>query len=93
MSRWRGAGRCAVLSGRGNGARYAFRSHAWRGAGCSSASLDLPPTLTTVGLLYTSIGYVILPALFLGRLRDALRASENRTFLQAWTLRKLFPKA
>jgi len=54
-------------------------------------ALDLPEGLTTFALLYTSVGYVLLPPLFLGRLRDELRGSEERTFLQAWTLRRLFP--
>jgi len=56
-------------------------------------ALDLPPKLTSFALLYTSIGYVLLPAVFLGRLRDTLRASEDRTFLQAGPLRRLFPRA
>jgi serine/threonine protein kinase len=56
-------------------------------------ALDVPPGLTTFALLYTSVGYVLLPPIFLGRLRDTVRASEDRTFLQAWTLRRLFPKS
>lgn len=55
-------------------------------------ALDLPQGLTTFALLYTSVGYVLLPPLFLARLRDELRGSEERTFLQAWTLRRLFPQ-
>jgi len=56
-------------------------------------ALALPPTLTTVALVYTSLGYVVLPALFLFRLRDRLGVSEDRLFLQAWYLKHLFPGA
>ena len=56
-------------------------------------ALALTPTLTTVGLLYTSIGYVLLPALFLTRMKDTLRVAEDRIFLQAWTMKQLFPGA
>ncbi len=56
-------------------------------------SLELPPTATTFGLVYTTLGFVLLPSIFLFRLRDTLRVAEERTFLQAWTLRQLFPKA
>lgn len=56
-------------------------------------SLELPRFATMVGLVYTTLGFVMLPSIFLFRLRDALRVAEERTFLQAWTLRQLFPKA
>jgi hypothetical protein len=42
--------------------------------------------------LYTTVGYAILPAIFLSRLKNALRQSEDRQFLQAWTLKQLFPR-
>ncbi len=54
-------------------------------------ALDLSPVATTIGLLYTTAGYAILPALFLIRLKETLRGSEDRLFLQAWTLKRLFP--
>ena len=54
--------------------------------------LGLPPTLTTIGLVYTSVGYILLPGVFLFRVRDALRVAEDRRLLQAWTLKQLFPK-
>jgi eukaryotic-like serine/threonine-protein kinase len=54
-------------------------------------ALDLPPLATTIGLVYTTLGYVVLPALFLARLKANLRQSEDRVFLQAWTLKQLFP--
>ncbi len=56
-------------------------------------ALGLPPTLTTIGLLYTNVGYVLLPAIFLTRLKDTLSVAEDRIFLQAWTLKQLFPHA
>ncbi len=54
-------------------------------------ALDLPVVTTVVGLVYTALGFSLLPAIFLFRLRDSLRVAEDRTFLQAWTLRQLFP--
>jgi serine/threonine-protein kinase len=56
-------------------------------------ALALPPTLTTAAIFYTCGGYIVLPAIFLFRLRDALRGAEDRRFLQAWYLKHLFPKA
>jgi hypothetical protein len=55
-------------------------------------ALELPMAATTIGLLYTTVGYAILPAIFLSRLKNALRQSEDRQFLQAWTLKQLFPR-
>ena len=49
-------------------------------------ALALPPRLTLGALIYTSLGFVALPALFLGRLRDALSRAEGQLFLQAWHL-------
>lgn len=37
-------------------------------------------------------GYVLLPAFFLTRVRDTPSVAEDRIFLQAWTMRHLFPK-
>jgi serine/threonine-protein kinase len=56
-------------------------------------ALELPPMLTTIGIVYSSIGYVLLPAFFLTRVRDTLSVAEDRIFLQAWTMKQLFPKA
>jgi len=56
-------------------------------------ALNLPPSATVVGLLYTTAGYAVLPAMFLMRLKDTLRTNEDRLILQAWTLRQLFPRA
>ena len=56
-------------------------------------ALVLSPTLTTIGLLYVCLGYVVLPALFLFRLRDTLSVAEDRLFLQSWYMKRLFPGA
>ena len=53
-------------------------------------ALELPVVVTVVGLVYTALGFVLLPAIFLFRLRDTLRVAEERRFLQAWTLHELF---
>jgi serine/threonine-protein kinase len=56
-------------------------------------ALTLPRTLTTIGLVYTTLGYALLPAVFLTRLRDTLAVAEDRVFLQAWTMKQLFARA
>jgi eukaryotic-like serine/threonine-protein kinase len=56
-------------------------------------AMELPRVLTTLGLLYTSVGYVLLPAYFLTKMRDTLGVAEDRIFLQAWTMKQLFPKS
>jgi len=55
-------------------------------------ALSLPPTVTTIGLIYTSLGYVILPGLFLTRIRDTLGRAEEKLFFQAWTMKQLFAR-
>jgi serine/threonine-protein kinase len=55
-------------------------------------ALNLPPTLTTIALVYSIVGYIVLPGFFLFRVRDALRVAEDRRLLQAWTLKQLFPR-
>jgi serine/threonine-protein kinase len=62
--------------------RGAIRLHA--------RALELPTTMTVIGLVYTALGFALLPAIFLFRVRDTLRVAEDRTFLQAWTLGQLF---
>jgi serine/threonine-protein kinase len=52
-------------------------------------ALRLPPGVTQAGLVYTSVGFSLLPAVFLGRLRDALGRAEAKVFLQAWQLEQL----
>ncbi|MFO0547839.1 MAG: bifunctional serine/threonine protein kinase/MFS transporter [Polyangiaceae bacterium] len=54
--------------------------------------LDLPPVMTTIGLIYTTLGYVLLPATLFVRLKDKQRMNEDRVFYQAWMLKQLFPK-
>ncbi len=56
-------------------------------------ALGLSPAVTIVGLLYTCTGYILLPVLYIGRLRDALSAVEDRQFLQGWYMKRMFPKA
>ncbi|MBI3183588.1 MAG: serine/threonine protein kinase [Myxococcales bacterium] len=55
--------------------------------------VELPrwPTLTV--LLCASIGTVVVSALAVGRLRDALSEAERQLNLRAWTLRQLLPAA
>jgi serine/threonine-protein kinase len=54
-------------------------------------SIELPRGPTLAALAYTSVSFVVLLAVFVGRLRDKQRAAERRLFVQAWTLRQLFP--
>ncbi|NUQ78245.1 MAG: hypothetical protein HUU21_32350, partial [Polyangiaceae bacterium] len=52
---------------------------------------DLPATQTMLCLLLTSLAMVVIPALLMGRMRDALTHAERRLVLQAWHLRQLVP--
>jgi hypothetical protein len=52
-------------------------------------AVRLAPHTTVPMLLYVSVMFVALPAVFLGRVRDALSAAERKLFLQAWHLREL----
>jgi serine/threonine-protein kinase len=54
-------------------------------------SLELPRGPTLAALAYTSVTFVVLLAVFVGRLRDKQREAERRLFVQAWHLRQLFP--
>jgi serine/threonine-protein kinase len=54
-------------------------------------ALSLPPVPTMLGLAYTSVSFLVLLCVFVGRLRDQQRAAERRLFVQAWHLRQLFP--
>jgi serine/threonine-protein kinase len=48
---------------------------------------------TTVPMMfYVGVSFVVLPAIFLGRVREALSAAERQLFLQAWHLRQLLPE-
>jgi serine/threonine-protein kinase len=55
-------------------------------------ALSLPPLATTIGLVYTSIGYAILPGLSLTRIRDSMARADDKLFFQAWTMKRLFAK-
>ena len=54
-------------------------------------ALELPRGPTLAALAYTSVTFVVLLAVFVGRLRDKQREAERRLFVQAWHLRQLFP--
>jgi serine/threonine-protein kinase len=51
----------------------------------------LPERMTVWFLLYMSVSFVVLPAVLVGRVRDAAARTERREFMQAWMVRKLFP--
>jgi serine/threonine-protein kinase len=53
--------------------------------------LEVPPVPTLIALVYTSVSFLVLLSIFVGRLRDQQRAAERRLFVQAWHLRQLFP--
>jgi serine/threonine-protein kinase len=55
--------------------------------------LDIPYGPTLLGLAYTSLTFMFLPMIFVGKLRDKQRDSDRRLFVQAWHLRQLFPAA
>ena len=55
--------------------------------------LELPPGPTLAALAYTSVAFLVLISVFVGRLRDQQRSAERRLFVQAWHLRQLFPPA
>jgi len=56
-------------------------------------AVDFPKLPLLVGLIYTSITFVALPAIFAGKMRDELMLMQRRSALQAWQLRQLFPTA
>ncbi|MFT3773771.1 MAG: serine/threonine-protein kinase [Minicystis sp.] len=67
---------------------YTFHAGLWQ---VMPRATELPAVQTTLCLLLTSVAMVIVPALMVGRMRDALAAAERRQFLQAWHLRQLVP--
>jgi eukaryotic-like serine/threonine-protein kinase len=54
-------------------------------------ALGFPETLTIAFLLITSIALLVTPALFVGKVKDALTATENRLYMQTWHLRQFVP--
>ncbi len=53
--------------------------------------VNLPEVATNAAMLYSTLSFVLLAAILMGRVRDALQVHESRQFLQAWYLRELFP--
>jgi serine/threonine-protein kinase len=53
-------------------------------------AVELGRWSTMVSIAYSTVGFILLPIIVIGRLRDALLASERRESLQAWYLRQLF---
>jgi serine/threonine-protein kinase len=54
-------------------------------------AIDLPEGPILAALAYTSVSFLLLACVFVGRLCDRQRAAERRLFVQAWHLRQLFP--
>jgi tRNA A-37 threonylcarbamoyl transferase component Bud32 len=54
-------------------------------------ALDLPKGLSLAALAYTSLTFMILPMILVGKLRDRQTDGDRRLFVQAWHLRQLFP--
>ncbi len=56
-------------------------------------AIALPRGATMFVMFYATVTFAIMTSVVIGRVRDSLRASERRLFLQAWHLRQLFPGA
>jgi eukaryotic-like serine/threonine-protein kinase len=56
-------------------------------------AVALPQTATMLAMLYSSVSFVILASLIVGRMRDELAKNEQRRLVQAWLLQRLFPNA
>jgi eukaryotic-like serine/threonine-protein kinase len=54
---------------------------------------SFPEIPTSVSLFIISVAVVILPALIVSQMRDALTAAERRLVLQAWHLGQMLPAA
>jgi serine/threonine-protein kinase len=54
-------------------------------------ALAFPEKPTLVFLLVTNVALLVTAALFVGRFKDALTATESRLYLQTWHLRQLVP--
>jgi hypothetical protein len=52
-------------------------------------ALELPRGLTIAALIYTSLAFVVIPAILLGRVRDALGLAQQKLFLHTWHFRRL----
>jgi hypothetical protein len=56
-------------------------------------AVALPETATLLAMLYSTVSFVVLSVWIVGRMRDALAASEQQKLVQSWLLRRLFPDA
>jgi serine/threonine-protein kinase len=54
-------------------------------------ALAFPETPTLAFLLVTNVALLVTPALFVGKFKDALTATENRLYMQTWHLRQFVP--
>jgi serine/threonine-protein kinase len=54
-------------------------------------ALEFPEKPTLVFLLVTNVALLVTAALFVGRFKDALTATESRLYLQTWHLRQMVP--
>ncbi len=54
-------------------------------------ALEFPEKPTLVFLLVINVALLVAAALFVGRFKDALTATENRLYLQTWHLRQMVP--
>ena len=55
-------------------------------------AVALPEGATHAAMIYSTLSFIVLAAVLMGRVRDALQSLEERRFLQAWYLRELFPR-
>jgi hypothetical protein len=51
----------------------------------------LPPTATLIALTSVVAGAVLIPAIYVLRVRDSLTTAERNLHLQSWHLRQLIP--
>ncbi|MBK9264664.1 MAG: hypothetical protein IPM54_33380 [Polyangiaceae bacterium] len=56
-------------------------------------AVALPETATLLAMLYSTLSFIVFSAWIVGRMRDALSASEQQKLVQSWLLRRLFPDA
>ncbi|APR85966.1 Serine/threonine protein kinase PrkC, regulator of stationary phase [Minicystis rosea] len=56
----------------------------------SARAIGLPRWPTIGAMAYATVAWILIPVVLVGRMRDALHASERRQFVQAWYLRQLF---
>jgi serine/threonine-protein kinase len=52
-------------------------------------AVELSPRWTLLGLLYLSVSFTLVPAYYLGRVRDSLTSAEEKLFLHAWHFEQL----